>query len=262
MWNAMLDESEAGIKISGRNINNLRYADDTTLMAENKEELKNLLMRVKEESEKVGLKLNIQKSKIMESSPITSLQIEGEKVETDRFYFLGLQNHCRCWLHPWNQKMLAPLKESYDKPRLQRHEFTDNGPHSQNCGFSKWELDHQAGWAPKNWCFWSVMLEKTLSSLLDSKIRSVNPKGNQPWISTGRTDAEAEAPILWPPDVMSPLIGKDADSGKDWRQEKKGRQTMKWLDGITNWTNLSLSKLREIMEDREPGVPQSMGLQS
>ena len=86
----MLDESEAGTKISRRNINNLRYADDTTLMAESKEELKNLLMRVKEESEKVGLKLNIQKSKIMASSPITSLQIEGEKVETvTDFIFLG-----------------------------------------------------------------------------------------------------------------------------------------------------------------------------
>ena len=93
--NAGLDEAQARIKIARRNINNLRYADDTTLMAESKEELKSLLMKVKEESEKVGLKLNIQETKIMASGPITSWQIDGETVETVRDYFLGLQNHCR-----------------------------------------------------------------------------------------------------------------------------------------------------------------------
>ena len=95
MRNAGLDEAQAGIKTARRDINNLRYADDTTLMAESKEELKHLLMKVKEESEKVGFKLNTQKTKIMASSPITSWQIDGGKVESDRFYFLGLQNHCR-----------------------------------------------------------------------------------------------------------------------------------------------------------------------
>ena len=94
MRNAGLDEAQAGIKIAGTNTNNLRYADDTTLMAES-EELKSLLMKVKEESEKVGLKLSIQKTKIMASSPITSWQTDGETMETVRFYFLGLQNHCR-----------------------------------------------------------------------------------------------------------------------------------------------------------------------
>ena len=94
MQNAGLDESQTGIKITRRNINNLRYADDTTLMAESKEELKSLLMKVKE-SEKVGLKLNIEKTKIMASRPITSWQIDGETMETDRVYFLGIQNHCR-----------------------------------------------------------------------------------------------------------------------------------------------------------------------
>ena len=94
MRNAGLEEAQAGIKISGRNINNLRYADDTTLMAESEEELKSLLMKVKVESEKVGLKLNIQKTKIMTSSPITSWQIDGETMETVKDYFLGLQNHC------------------------------------------------------------------------------------------------------------------------------------------------------------------------
>ena len=107
MWNARLDEAQAGIKISGRNVNNFRYADDNTLMAESEEELKCLLMKVQEDSEKGGLKLNIQKTKIMASSPITLWQIDGEAVETvaDIFFFFlegGLQNHCRLWLWPWN----------------------------------------------------------------------------------------------------------------------------------------------------------------
>ena len=102
MRNAGLEETQGEIKIAGRNIYNLRYADDTTLMAESEEELKSLL-KVKEESEKVGLKLKIQKTKIMASGPITSWEIGGETVETlSDFYFLGLQNHCRWWLQPWN----------------------------------------------------------------------------------------------------------------------------------------------------------------
>ena len=102
MRNAVLEEAQAGMKIAGRNIYNHRYADDTTLMAESEEELKSLLIKVKEESEKVGLKLNIQKTKIMASGPITSWQIDGETVETVRDYFWGLQNHCRWWLQPRN----------------------------------------------------------------------------------------------------------------------------------------------------------------
>ena len=103
MRNPGLDEAQAGIKIPGRNINNLRYADDTTIMAESEEELKSLLMKVKEESEKLGLKVDIQKTKIMSSSPITSWQIDGETVDTvTDFIILGLQNHCRWWLQLWN----------------------------------------------------------------------------------------------------------------------------------------------------------------
>ena len=120
-------EAQAGIKIAGWTINNLKYADDITLMAESKEELKSLLMKVKEDSEKVGLKLNIQKTKIMASSPITSWPIDGETVETLRgFIFGGLQNHCRWWLKPWNQK-----KKSYDQPwqhiKKQKHYFANKG---------------------------------------------------------------------------------------------------------------------------------------
>ena len=102
MRNAGLDETQAGIKVAGRNINNFRYADDTTLMAESEEELKSVLMKVKEETEKVDLKLNVQKTKIMASGPIASWQIDGETVDTVADYFFGLQNHCRWWLQPWN----------------------------------------------------------------------------------------------------------------------------------------------------------------
>ena len=99
MWNARLDEAQAGIKIAGKNINNLRYANDTTLMAKSKEELKSFFMKVKEESEKAGLKLNIQKTKIMASDPITSWQIDGETMETVAdFIFFGSESHCRCWV--------------------------------------------------------------------------------------------------------------------------------------------------------------------
>ena len=126
--------------IAGKNINNLRYADDTTLVAESEEELKSLLMKVKEESEKAGLKLNIQKTKILASSPITSWQTDEETMETVTDYFLGLQNHCRWWLHPWNEKTLAPWKKSYDQPRKhikkQRHYFANKGLSSESYGFS------------------------------------------------------------------------------------------------------------------------------
>ena len=101
-----------------------------------------------------------------------------------------------------------------------------------------WDLDHKEGWAPKNWCFWTVVLEKTLESPLDSKeIQPVHPKGNQSWIFIGRTDAEAEAPMLWPPDGKNWVTGKDPDAGKDWRQEEKGTtedemvEWNHWLNG-------------------------------
>ena len=102
MWNAGLDEAQAGIKIAGRNINNLRYADDTTFIGESEKELKSLLVKVKVESEKVALTLNIHKPKIMASDPITSWQIDGETIETVTDYFGGLQTHCKWWLQPWN----------------------------------------------------------------------------------------------------------------------------------------------------------------
>ena len=128
--------------------------------------------------------------------------------------------------------MLAPCKRSYDQPRQhikkQRHYFANKGLSSQSYGFSSshvWmlELDHTEIWALKNWCFWTVVLEKPLESPLDSKeIQPVHPKENQSWIFIGRADAEAETPLLWPPDAKSWLSGKDPDAGKNWRQEEKG----------------------------------------
>ena len=113
-----------------------------------------------------------------------------------------------------------------------------------------WNLDCKEGWAPKNWCFWTVVLEKTLESPLDCKeIQPVNPIGNQPWIFIRRTDAEAEAPILWPPDAKSRLTG-NSDAGKDEGKRRRGRQRMRWLDSITDSMDMNLSKLQKIVEDR------------
>ena len=188
-------------------------------------------MKVKEESEKVGLKLNIQKKKIMASGPITSWQIDGEIVETVADYFSVLQNHCRWWLQPWNLKTLAPWKKSYDQPRQhikkQRHYFANKGPSTQSYGFSSGHIYGCENWTVKKAECWRIdafeLLEKTLESPLDYKeIQPVHSKGNQTWIFTGKTDVEAETPILWPSDVKYWLIWKDPDAGKDWRQEEQG----------------------------------------
>ena len=166
------------------------------------------------------------------------------------------------------RSMLAPWKKSYDEPRQhikkQRHHFTDKGPSSQSYGFSSghvwmWELHYKKGWALKSWCFWTVVLEKTLESSLDCKeIQSVYPNGNQSWIFIGRTDAEAETLILWSPDEKNRLTGKDPDAGKDWRQEKG--MTEDEMVGWYHWLNgHEFEQLWELVMDREPGMLQSMG---
>ena len=143
----------------------------------------------------------------------------------------------------------------------------DNGLSSQSYGVSSshvwmWELDCKEGWALKNWCFRIVVLEKTPETPLESKeIKPVNPKGNQPWVFIGRTDAKAETPILWPPDAKNWLLGKDPDAGKDWRWEEKGMTEEEMVVCIMDSMYMNLSKLWELVKDGKPGVLQSMGLQ-
>ena len=169
--------------------------------------------------------------------------------------------------------MLTPWKESYDQPRQhiknQRHYFVNKGPSSQGYGFSSghvwmWELDCEESWAPKNWCVWTVVLEKTLESPLDCKvIQPVHPKGDQSWVFIGRTDAEAETPVLWPPHVKSWLVGKEPDAGRDCGQEEKStdRRWDGWMVSPTRWTWVWVNSGNCWWTGR-PGVLRFMGLQS
>ena len=212
MRNAGLDEAQAGTKIARRNINNLRYADDTTLMAES-EELKSLLMKVKEESEKAGLKLNIHKTKIIASSPITSWQIDGETMETvTDFIFLGskitaggdFSHEIKRYLH-LGRKAMANL----DSILKSRDITLSTKVHLVKVMVFPVVIYGCESWTIKKaecrridafelWCW------RRLESLLDCKeIHPVHPKGDQSWVFIGSTDVEAESPILWPPDVKS-----------------------------------------------------------
>ena len=249
---------------SKRNINNLQYADDTTLMADSEEELKSLLKRVKKQSEKAGLKLHIQKTKIMASGPLTSWQIEGKRIEVvTAFTFLGSKitddgdcSHKIKRLFLLERKAMTNL-DSILKSRditLQQRSFSQSHDFSSS-HVQMWELDHKEGWAPKNCFFWIVVREKTLESPLGWKeITPISLKGNQPWMFIGR--AEAETLILWPPDVKTWLIGKDLDAGKDWRQRRRGRQKMRWSDSI-QWAWICTNSRRK-WKARESDMLQSV----
>ena len=191
-------------------------------------------MKVKKESETVVLKiLSIPKTKIMASGPITSWQIDGENNKnSERLYFESLQITADGDCSHEIKRHLSLGKKAMtklDSVLKNRDIILARKVHmSQSYGFSSshvwmWEPDQKEGWALKNWCFRTVVLEKPLDSPLDCKeIKSIDPKGNQPWIFTGRMDAEAEAPILWPPDAKSRLTGREPDAGKDGGQEEKG----------------------------------------
>ena len=137
---------------------------------------------------------------------------------------------------------------NFDNIKKQRHYYANKCLCTQSYGFSShhvwmWELDSDVSWGLKNWSFWTAVLEKTLESPLDSKeIQPIHPKGNQSWLFIGRTDVEPEAPKLWPPNVKSQIIGKDPDAGKVEGRRRRGRQRMRWLDGITDSMHMSLRK--------------------
>ena len=180
--------------------------------------------------------------------PITSWEIDGEIMRVMNFIFLGSKitedwdcSH-QIKRHLFMGKKSIPPRQCVKE---QRHHFGDKGCQTQSYGFPSshlWmsELDHKEAWALKNWCFWTVVLDKTHESPLDSKeIKPVNPKGNQLWIFIGRSDIEAEAPIFWPPDVRSQLTGKDIDGEKIEGRRRRRWQRMRWLDAITESMDMS-----------------------
>ena len=204
-------------------------------------------MKVKEKNEKFGLKLNIQKTNIMASGSITSWQIDGETMETvTDFIFLGskitVDGDCshgikRCLL--LGRKAMTNL-DSILKSRLitlptKVHLIKAMVFPVVMYGCENWS--YKESWAPKNWCFWTVVLEKTLECPLDCKeMKQVHPEGNQSWIFIGRTDAEVEAPIFWPRDVKNWVVRKDANAAKDCRQEEKGTSEDEMV-GWHHWLN-------------------------
>ena len=195
----------------------------------------------------------------MASSPITWWQIDGKQWKQWQTLFSwapkSLQmvtSAMKLWHVFLGRKALTNLDSI-----LKSRDFANKGSSSQSCGFSSshiwmWKLDQKESWVPRNWCFWTMVLEKTLESPLNCKdIKLVNPKGNQSWIFIGRTDAEGEIPILWPADSNNWLIWRDPDAGKDWRQVKKGMTEDKMFGWHHQLMAMSLNKFWKLVIDRE-----------
>ena len=261
MQNARLAEAQAGIKTAERNMNNLRYADDTTLMAESEEELDSLDKSKRGEWNSWLKTQHLKNFKIMASRPITSWQIDGETIETvTDFIFLDSKitadGDCS---HEIKRCLLLGRKAMTNPDSILKSR--DIALPTKVCVVKAIVfpvvLHGCVSWTIKKAEHWRMMLlncgvgEDSPESPLDCKeIQLVNPKGNQSWIFIGRTNAEAETPILWPPDAKNWLIGKDPDAGKDWRREEKGRQRMIWLDGITDVMDMSRTLFRTLLLKR------------